>query len=97
MNSKEEWARTRDRLVISLQTLGYPAELGDMIAKHIGSPKGMERMISYLEQVRPDRLELIADEMVSIRSDIDRWREKKASQQANIAYNDLVNNGFEQG
>lgn len=95
MNSKEEWARMRDRLGISLQTLGYPAGLGDMIAKHIGSPKGMERMISYLEQVRPDRIELIADEMVSIRSDIDRWREKKASEQANIAYNDLVNNGIE--
>lgn len=95
MNYKEEWARTRDRLVTLLLALGYPAELGDMIAKHIGSPKGMERMISYLEQVRPDRIELIADEMVSIRSDIDRWREKKASQQANIAYNNVVNNGFD--
>lgn len=94
-DKKSTWTHTRDRLVKSLTSLGYPAELGDMIAREIGSPKGMERMISYLNYVKPDRIELIADEMIAIKSDIDRWREKKESQKANAAYNDVLNGGLE--
>ena len=86
---------TRDRLVKAVTVLGFPAELGGVIAEHIGSPKGMERMISYLNHVRPERVELIADEMIAIREDIDRWREKKASQKANAAYNSVLNNGLD--
>ena len=41
------WAQTRDELVRSIEYLGFPAELGEAIAKHLGSPKAMERMISY--------------------------------------------------
>ena len=66
-----------------------------MIAREIGSPKGMERMISYLNYVRPERIELIADEMCAIKSDIDRWREKKESQKANAAYNAVLNGGLD--
>ena len=86
---------TRDRLLKAVTALGFPAELGGVIAEHIGSPKGMERMISYLNHVRPERVELIADEMIAIREDIDRWREKKASQKANAAYNSVLNNGLD--
>ena len=53
MDSKELWSSTRDRLVTAVTALGYPEELGHEIAKHIGAPKGMERMISYLNYVRP--------------------------------------------
>ena len=42
------WARTRDELVRAIEELGFPAELGEAIAKHLGSPKAMERMIAYL-------------------------------------------------
>lgn len=89
------WSRTRDRLTASLSALGYPAELGDIIAEHIGSPKGMERMISYLDYVRPDKVELIVDEMLAIKSDIDRWREKKECERANSVYNTVLNYGLE--
>ncbi|MBR6873353.1 MAG: hypothetical protein IKN17_07605 [Ruminococcus sp.] len=94
MESKKNWSQTRNDLITSLVSLGYPAELGNIIAEHIGSPKGIERMISYLNYVRPERVELIVDEMLAIKSDIDRWREKKECEQANIAYNNVLNYGL---
>ena len=84
----------RDRLVSAVTALGYPEELGYEIAKHIGVPKGMERMISYLNYVRSNKVEMVVDEMISIRSEIDAWRDKKASQEANAAYTDMLNFGF---
>ena len=78
VDSKELWSHTRNELVAAVTALGYPAELGHEIAKHIGSPKGMERMISYLNYVRPNKVEMVVDEMISIRSEIDAWRDKKA-------------------
>ena len=97
MDNKELWKNTRDRLISSLTALGYPEELGDVIAKHIGSPKGIERMISYLNNVRPDKFELIADEMICIRDEIDTWRDRKASQNANSVYNEMLNYGIGKG
>ena len=94
MDSREIWSSTRDRLVSAVTALGYPEELGQEIAKHIGAPKGMERMISYLKLVRPKKVEMVVDEMISIRSEIDAWRDKKASQEANAAYNEMLYYGF---
>ena len=88
------WARTRDDLVEAIESLGFPAELGEAIAKHLGSPKAMERMISYLRYVKPRTEELIVDEMLAIRSEIDVWREKKASEEANAMYNEILNYGL---
>ena len=85
-----EWIRTKDALVRSVERLGFPAELGEAIARHLGSPKAMERMISYLDYVKPGSEELIVDEMLAIRSEIDAWREKKASEEANARYNEML-------
>ena len=52
------WARTRDDLVRVIESLGFPAELGEAAARLLGSPKAMERMISYLRQVQPQKEEL---------------------------------------
>ena len=84
------WARTRDDLVRVIESLGFPAELGEAAARLLGSPKAMERMISYLRQVQPQKEELIVDEMLAIRSEIDAWREKKASEEANARYNEIL-------
>lgn len=94
ISNRELWARTRDELVEAVENLGFPAELGEAIAKHLGSPKAMERMISYLQQVKPRSEELVVDEMLAIRSEIDAWREKKASQEANAAYNEMLYYGL---
>ena len=88
------WSRTRDDLVRTIESLGFPAELGEAIARHLGSPKAMERMISYLHYVKPKTEELVVDEMLAIRSEIDVWREKKASEEANARYNEMLYYGL---
>ncbi|MBE5997564.1 MAG: hypothetical protein E7240_09520 [Lachnospiraceae bacterium] len=88
------WSRTRDELVRTIESLGFPAELGEAIAQHLGSPKAMERMISYLRNVQPKSEELVVDEMLAIRSEIDAWREKKASEEANAKYNEMLYYGL---
>ena len=88
------WSRTRDDLVRAMESLGFPAELGEATARHLGSPKAMERMISYLRYVKPKTEELVVDEMLAIRSEIDAWKEKKASEKANARYNEVLNYGL---
>ena len=88
------WARARDDLVRSIESLGFPAELGEAIAQHLGSPKAIERMTAYLNYEKPASEELIVDEMLAIRSEIDAWREKKASEEANARYNEMLYYGL---
>lgn len=54
----------------------------------------MRRMNAYLYYVKPSSVELVVDEMLAIRDDIDRWKDKKAAEEANAAYNDILNNGL---
>ena len=77
----DEWTRARDALVQEVAALGFPEALGEAAARHLGSPKAMDRMNRYLLYVRPQKAELIVDEMLAIRSEIDAWREKKRSRQ----------------
>ena len=51
----------------------------------------MERMMAYLRYVKPGKAELVVDEMLAICSEINAWREKKASEEANEAYNEWLN------
>ncbi|MBR5635910.1 MAG: hypothetical protein IKW81_03140 [Pseudobutyrivibrio sp.] len=95
MDFKREWARSRDELVQAIRSLGFPDELGVQIAKMLGSPKAMERMMAYLYNVKPNSAELIVDEALAICSDIDRWREKKASEEANVRYNEMLYYGLD--
>ena len=77
-------------MVAAIESLGFPAELGDAIAKHLGSPKAMGRMIAYLTYVRPKRAEDIVDEMLAIRAEIDAWKEKNESQYASGQVNAML-------
>ena len=89
-----EWSYQRDRLLRAMETLGFPKALGEAIAKQLGSPKAMERMCSYLYNVKPTSEELVVDEMLAICSDIAAWREKKATEEANARYNEMRFYGF---
>ena len=89
------WTQARDTLIAAITELGFPGELGDAIAKHLGSPKAMERMTAYLRYVRPRRAEEMVDEMLAIRSEIDAWKEKKASQHASGTINAMLRYGLE--
>ena len=40
-----EWARKRNELVSAVVKLGFPKEFGGQIAKQLGSPKAMDRML----------------------------------------------------
>ena len=93
-DSRERWCVSRDRLVETLSSLGFPEELGHAAAKHLGSPAAMDRMTAYLLNVRPKSAELVVDEMLSIRSEIDEWKKKKKAQEANAAWNRVLYYGL---
>lgn len=92
-DEQREWTRAREGLTAAVMGLGFPAELGDEIAKNLGSPKAMNRMISYLHYAKPQKVELVVDEMLAIQSVISAWRRKKAGQEANARYNEFLNYG----
>lgn len=87
--NREIWRRSRDKLMKAVTSLGFPEELGTQIVKNLGSPKAMDRMTVYLENVNPRKAELVVDEMLAIMSEIEDWRERKSSQEANAAYNEI--------
>ncbi|MCR5144951.1 MAG: hypothetical protein K6B67_06560 [Lachnospiraceae bacterium] len=94
MDNQREWARKAAELVDAIVALGFPEELGVEIAKQLGSPKAMQRMLAYLYNVKPDKVELVVDEMIAICSDVHAWKEKKACEAANASYNEMLNSGF---
>jgi len=88
---KSIWISAYNELVDTIVSLGFRSDLADAIAKNLGSPKSMNRMTSYLVNVKPKKEELIVDEMLAILSDIERWRDKKESEEANASYNEYLN------
>ena len=90
-DSQREWAWAKEELDRELRNLGFPSELGDAIAKQLGSPKAIRRMTAYLYNVKPRNVELVVDEMLAICSEIAAWKEKKASEAANAKYNYILN------
>ena len=85
------WAQARDRLVAAVTGIGFSAELADLMAKQLGSPKAIDRMTSYVHQARPRTEEMLVDEMLAICAEIETWREKKESQEAQARYNARLN------
>ena len=66
-----------------------------MIAKYLGSPKAIDRMTAYLDCEKPREINLVVDEMLAIRSEVDAWKEKKASEKANARYNEILYYGLD--
>ena len=81
------WVQVKERLVIAVTGLGYSAELAELMASEPGSPKAIDRMTSYIRQAHPRTEEMLVDEMLAIKGEIDAWREKKESQEAQARYN----------
>ena len=52
------WAQSRNELVQAVTTLGYPAELAELMARELKSPRAIDRMTSYVRQVRPQSEEI---------------------------------------
>ena len=85
------WALSRNGLAKAAASLGYPEEFADLLAKQLGSPKAIDRMAAYLYQARPGSMEMIIDEMLAIRAEIETWREKKESEEAQQGYSRWLN------
>ena len=84
---QRRWAQARDRLAGALISAGYPAELADLMAKHLKSPKAIDRMTDYVRHGYARSMEMLADEMLAISADAEAWREKKESQEDQAKYN----------
>ena len=85
------WAQARDRLAGTITSLGFPEEFADLLAKQLGSPKAIDRMTDWLYHVRPRSVEMVVDEMLAICADIEAWRRKKESQEAQWGYSRWLN------
>ena len=85
-DEREEWREARDGLVSEVMRLGFDEALGKQIAKNLGSPKAMDRMAAYLRYEKPKKVEIVVDEMLAIKSEIEAWREKKESEEASAKY-----------
>ena len=88
---QRSWAQSKERLASAVSALGYPAGLADVLARQLKSPRAIDRMTSYLYQVRPRTMEMIVDEMLAICSEIDSWRKKKESEAAQAGYSAWLN------
>ena len=95
MGASESWKAAYSDLINTIVRMGYPEEFGKLIAKNLGSEKTMQRMTSYLNYAKPRSAEEIADEMLAIMSDRERWIRKKEFEEANARYNDILNRGLE--
>ena len=81
------WAQARDRLIAAVTDIGFSAELAELMAKQLRSPKAIDRMVSYIRQAHPRTEEMLVDEMLAICAEIEAWRQKKESQEAQARYN----------
>ena len=81
------WSQARDRLVAAVTGIGFSAELAELMAKQLKSPKAIDRMVSYIRQAHPRTEEMLVDEMLAICAEIETWRQKKESQEAQARYN----------
>ena len=96
MSARESWKASYRELIEAIVHMGYPEEFGKAIAKNLGSEKTMRRMTAYLYAAKPRSAEEIADEMLAIMSDRERWIKKKEAEEANAKYNELLYFGLGQ-
>ena len=81
------WSRSRDGLVRAVTSLGFSSELADLLAHELGSPKAIDRMASYGWQAKPHSEEMLVEEMLAIKAEIETWRERKEAMEAQASYN----------
>ena len=95
MSAPESWKEAYRELLEKIVRMGYPEEFGKVIARNLGSEKTMRRMTAYLYSAKPRSAEEIADEMLAIMSDRERWIAKKEAEKANARYNEILNEGLD--
>lgn len=90
----DERARIYRLLVETITKMGYPEEFGKAVAENLRTEKTMSRMLAYLRAAKPKSAEEIADEMLAIMDDRERWIKKKEAEYYNSKYNELLYYGL---
>ena len=90
MSAPESWKEAYRELIGTIVKMGYPEEFGTAIADNLRTEKTMSRMIGYLKQASPGSADEIADEMLAIMEDRERWIRKKTAEYYNSKYNELL-------
>ncbi|MBR3224236.1 MAG: hypothetical protein IKF78_02825 [Atopobiaceae bacterium] len=78
-------------LADAITQLGYPEEFAQVLASELRSESAMRRMASYVRNAQPQSPEQIADEMLTIVEQRNRWVEKKMSEHANASITAFYN------
>lgn len=89
--NQRQFCEARDRLISAVTACGFPAELGELCARQIGSPRGIDRLTYYVNSVRPRTGEMLVDEMLAIADQIQTWRDRKESEAAQARYSAWLN------
>lgn len=84
--NQQIWAQAKNRLVAAVTALGFSAELAELMARQLQSPRAIDRMTAYVHQARPRTEEMLVDEMLAISAEIEAWRDRKESQEAQSRY-----------
>lgn len=88
-------AEAYHELVDTIVRMGYPEKFGAALGRQLGGEKSMRRMLGYLHSAKPRSAEEIADEMLAICDDRDRWISKKEAEYYNSCYNELLRDGLD--
>ena len=78
-------------LISAVTDLGYPAELGALMARNLGTVSTVERMLQYVLRVQPPTAEEMVDEMLAICEERDKWVQKKKNEYYNRKVNEWIN------
>ena len=80
-----------DDLMAAVSSIGFPQDLGMVLADELRGEKSMRRMAAYLRAARPKTMEEIADEMIAIIEQRDTWVKKKIAEHARSSFNEFLN------
>ncbi len=80
-----------DELIAAIVEMGYPEEFGQVLAGELRSDNAIRRMTGYLRNSGFQSPEEIADEMLAICEQRDRWIERKKSEWAEARMTEFYN------
>jgi hypothetical protein len=73
---------TRESLTVALSSRGYPEEFALLLASELRSDNAIMRLAGYVRGARPQSMEEIVDEMLTIRDLNESWRQRKIAEHA---------------
>lgn len=85
--TRETWLEARNELIRAMAECSFPEDVGALVAKELHSEKSIRRMAGYVRNARPRSMEQIADEMLAIIDDREKWIRKKELEESNERYN----------